>query len=401
MLLAAVLAATACSATTDTAAPEAQADAATTTESPTTTDPPAPTTTTAPAAPPEEPEQDTGAASTTVGAAPTTTLAGQASTGVPFPTERWPEAAIPAGVDVDALASVLDQAFDDTDDPYGQIDAVLVVHGGEIVLERYDDSYPADEPHDSWSVAKSVTNALLGVLVRDGELDMDAPAAIAEWSEPGDPRAAITPGLLARMSSGLEWDEVTDARQLVDTAGSIDAAAFQADRPLAAEVGTLFNYSTGSTAVNGRIIGDLVGTGDELRAWADTVLFGPLGIDSVELVRDANGYWVAGWGANMVARDFARFGLLYLRDGVWDGERILPEGWVDDAFTPSATLDAYGSGWWIGLNGEDTFSAEGFLGQKVVVVPDADLVVVVLAENFDGGRTAAFAGEIVELFRAA
>ncbi|MFW2381232.1 MAG: serine hydrolase domain-containing protein [Acidimicrobiales bacterium] len=317
--------------------------------------------------------------------------------GVPFPTDRWPEGTIPAGVDVDRLAETIESAFGSNKGSYGQIDAVLVVQGGEIVLERYDDSYPPQQPHDSWSVAKSVTHAVLGILVRDTLLDYDAPAAIQEWAE--DERAEITPEQLARMSSGLEWNERFDAIQLVGSAAGIDAAAQQSERPLVADVGSVFNYSTGSTAVNGRIIGDLVGTGDEFRDWIGGELFDPLGITSAELISDGNGYWVAGYGANMVARDFARFGLLYLRDGVWDGDRILPEGWVNDARTPSDTNSEYGAGFWIGLNGPDTFSAEGFRGQKVVIAPDSDLVVVVLSNNLNSDRSTAFASTIVNLFR--
>ena len=115
---------------------------------------------------------------------------------------------------------------------------------------------------------------------------------------------------------------------------------------------------------------------------------------------DADGYWVAGYGADMTARDFARFGLLYLRDGMWDGQRILPEGWVDTARTPTPLAPPYGAGFWIDVNALDSFSAEGFFGQKVVVVPDADLVLVVLAQNLDDNLSTELVSELVELLRA-
>ncbi|MDH3682504.1 MAG: beta-lactamase family protein, partial [Acidimicrobiia bacterium] len=304
--------------------------------------------------------------------------------GVAFPTDAWPEAELgerldPAGVA--AVTAVVDAAFDGSES-YGRIQAVLIVAGGQLVLERYGRGYSGDEPHVSWSVAKSVTHAMLGILTRDGQLDVTAPASVPEWSSPGDPRAQITPDMLARMSSGLAWNEPFDAFALVTAAAQIEAATRQAERELAGEPDTAFNYSTGSTAINGRLIGERVGTGDEFRSWADAELFAPLGIDSVELELDGSGYFIAGYGANMTARDFARFGLLYQRDGVWDGRRILPEGWVDYARSPSSTSEGYGSGFW--LVG-DTFSAAGFAGQRVVMVPEHDLIVVVLADELNDG----------------
>ncbi|MGI8791979.1 MAG: serine hydrolase domain-containing protein [Acidimicrobiales bacterium] len=341
------------------------------------------------------------------GAEPTTTVRFPAAPGlpdlpaqpdgVPFPTKAWATASANPKVagEIDGL---LDQAFAGPDDPFGRVEAVVVVAGGRIVAERYGRGHTADARHVSWSVAKSVTNALLGILAGDGRLDMFSPAAVTEWADPTDPRHAITPDALARMSSGLEWREVADAVALV---GSIDkgpAAAQQATRPLGGTVGGTFNYSTGSTSINGRIIGDLVGTGAEFTAWAHQVLFTPLGIEDVELLLDTSGYFAGGWGANMSARNFARFGLLYLRDGRWDGLRVLPPGWVDFSRSPSATNASYGAGWWLDRYGPGTFAAEGFMGQKVVVDPRHDVVVVVLAGNFDSGPPGRLAAALVSAF---
>jgi CubicO group peptidase (beta-lactamase class C family) len=296
------------------------------------------------------------------------------------------------------VAAIVDEAVAD-DSRFGTIDAVLVVEGGSIVAEAYGDGWGPSRVHPSWSIAKSVTHALVGALVADGAVDIDEPAAVGEWTSPGDPRSAITPQMLMQMTSGLQWDESTDVFDLLAVTARVNVAHEQADRPLTAPPGTAFNYSTGSTAIIGRVIGALVGTDDEFARWSDARLFDPLGIDDVELTFDADGYWVAGYGADMTARDYARFGLLYLRDGVWDGQRILPEGWVDGARTATPLAPPYGTGFWIDVNAAGTFSAEGFLGQKIVVVPDRDLVVVVLAQNLDDDLSTQLAAALIDMWR--
>ena len=255
--------------------------------------------------------------------------------GIPFPTSSWPEAPPPDFVDQDRLAAVLSDTFDAESARYGRIDALLVVSGGQLVLESYGNGFSAELRHDSWSVAKSITHALLGIAAREGRLDPFAPAAVEEWSSDGDPRVDITPDMLARMSSGLEWNELRDAPALVARAGGQNVAALQAERSLVASPDLRFNYSTGSTAINGRLLGDSVGTGQRFVDWAESVLFGPLGIHSARLRMDADGYWVAGYGADMRARDFARFGLFYLRDGVWTVSAFFhPAGWTTHVLRP-------------------------------------------------------------------
>ena len=318
--------------------------------------------------------------------------------GVSFPTAAWPEGTLGSNVDDDALAALMAEALEG--DRFGIVEAALVIDGGELVFESYGNGYDGEAPHVSWSVGKSVAHALLGVLTAEGQINVMAPAAVPAWQGAGDPRSAITPDMLARMSSGLEWNEASDVLSLVFGSGSDSASSYQIDRELVSDPDTTFNYSTGSTAVNGKIMADIVGTGDEFEAWAHEVLFDPLGIESVELEFDVDGNWIAGYGANMTARDFARFGLLYLRDGVWDGTRILPQGWVDYARTPSVTNQDYGSGFWLDDYSEGGFAAQGFRGQKVIVVPDHDLVLVVLADNVAPAPTDAFARQLTDLFTA-
>lgn len=325
--------------------------------------------------------------------------------GVPWPTVSWPTDDLPASADAAEVESILTAAFgapvvgvasanaqdvaaQQAQADYGDIEATLVVQGGEIILERYGNGYNGLTPHVSWSVAKSVTHGLLGILSGNDQLDVLSPASVPEWQAPDDDRSQITPDMLARMSSGLDWDENFDVPLLVFTAGLGSAAAVQAQRDLVVPVGTKFEYSTGSTAINARLMGDIVGRGAVFETWADTELFGPLGIDSVELEFDATDNWIGGYGANMTARDFARFGLLYMRDGLWDGQQILPDGWVDYARTPSVTNEDYGSGFWVDQHGAGSFSAIGFRGQIVAIDPTNDLIIVVLASGSTGGSNA-------------
>lgn len=355
--------------------------------------PPSDAAPTSSSATPSTPAQDTP--STAASTLESTALPTQPD-GVPFPTDEWPIA--PPRSDSRALVTLVDEALA-PGSSFGTIDAVLAIQGGAIVIEAYGEGWGPARVHPSWSIAKSVTHALVGVLVGESALDVDAPASIDEWGLAEDQRSAITPLMLLQMTSGLQWDESADVVDLVAGTSTINVADVQIERPLRAAPGTEFNYSTGSTSVVGRLIGDLVGTGDDFARWSDDVLFEPLGIDSVELTFDADGYWVAGYGADMTARDFARLGLLYLRDGVWDGQRVLPEGWVDAARTPTPLAPPYGTGFWIDVNAPDSFSAEGFFGQKVVVVPDADLVVVILAQNLDDALSTQLASALVDVVR--
>ena len=355
----------------------------TTTVAPTTTTTVAPTTTTTVA------PTTTTAVPTTTTTTPTTTLPEPVvaegypaqSGDVAWPTGAWPLADLPS-VAADEVLELVDEALRDPGRPYGVIDAVAIVRGGSLLLADSHEGYDPSTPHWSFSVAKSVTHAAVGILTGDGLLDIDAPTGLAEWPS-GDPRSEITIDDLLRMQSGLEWNEAaSDAVEIVAGAGRADASGYAAAKPLVAEPGTAFNYNTGNTAIVASLLADELGSGEALEAWLDDRLFGPLGITSVELELDGTGNWLGGTGANMSLEDFARFGLLYLRGGVWEDEWLLSEGWVDHARTPSASFAGYGAGWWLG---EGSLAAVGFLGQQISVVPEMDLVVVVLARGGDSG----------------
>jgi len=270
--------------------------------------------------------------------------------------------------------------------------AELVVHRGAVVHELYDAGTEPDTTLISWSTAKSVTHALVGIAVRQGLLELDAPAPVPEWA--GDERRTITLRQLLNMRSGLRFvedyvdDSISHCIDMLFGSGKDDVAGYAAALPLEHPPGSVFNYSSGTTNIIARMIGQAVGGGEAaMRAFMTEELFGPLGMTSADPRFDDAGTFIGSSFLYCTARDFARFGELYLADGVWDGRRILPEGWVDFARTPVPVPPdeefGYGAHWWLwdshGFPG--TFAAHGYEGQYIIVCPDRDLVVVRLGKT--------------------
>lgn len=266
----------------------------------------------------------------------------------------------------------------------GRTDAVLVVQGGRIAFERYGDGFDAARTHHSWSMAKSITQALVGMLVMDGKLDIAARADVPAWR--GDGREAITLDQLLRMSSGLKFIEdyapgggPSDVIAMLYNEGKADVAAYAAAQPLLHEPGTHWSYASGTTNIVSRIGARALG--GDFRAFMRERLLAPLGITSAIPKFDRAGTFIGSSYCFMSARDFARFGLLYLRDGMWEGRRLLPEGWVDYARTPTfqqagVTDNRYGAHWWLDFGGPGSFSANGYDGQFIIIRPDRDLIIV-------------------------
>jgi CubicO group peptidase (beta-lactamase class C family) len=296
--------------------------------------------------------------------------------GVPFPTTEWPIGELPARVDRESIDRAVDVAFG-ADDAASRVQSIVVVHGGRIVYERY---HPLDGPDTvfpSFSVAKSMTSALIGLLVADDRLTLDEHPDLPEWQRRGDRRRDVTLRDLLQMSSGLQWDEVYEAgADPLNMLQAPDAAAYVASKPLESAPGTVFEYSTGTTALLSGIAADTLGGCRKAVRYLESRLFDPLGITTDRLLLDPGGCWYGGLGADMTTRDFARFGLLYLRGGFWDGAQILPTAWIDETRVPAATNPEYGLQWWLDRDGS-SFQAEGFLGTRIVVVPALDLVVAV------------------------
>ena len=324
---------------------------------------------------------------------------------VPWPTGAWPAGEPDADVDCEALAGAYRVLIDEADEARtGQTHALLCVHRGRLVGEGYDAEHDRDSQLVSWSMAKSITHALAGILIRGGRLDPTAPLAIPAWREPGDPRGAITLEHLFRMVDGLDFVEeyipggVSHVIEMLFENGKHDVAGYAAARPAKHPPGSYWNYSSGTSNILARLLGEIVGGGEAgMRSFIEQELFAPLGIRGAEPRFDQAGTFIGSSYVFTTARNFVRFGLLYLRDGVWEGRRILPEGWVDHArrLTP-ASFDQYGAHWWLAQDGSGRFYASGFRGQYIVVDPARDLVLVRL-----GGTDASLRANLVHALAGA
>lgn len=294
-----------------------------------------------------------------------------------------------------ALKAAIDAAFaEPRNAPHRWTRAVVIVRDGEIIGERYAPGYRVDTPMLGFSMTKSVMNALVGILVRQGAVDVEKPAPIAAWQNANDPRRAITLEHLMRMETGLALDETGSG---FDPSNQMfydepDMAAYAERTQPVAPPHVRWHYSSASTHLVARIVRDAVGgDGSSVQRFAERELFEPLGMKHVVMEMDATGTPVGGHYLYASARDWARFGQLFLDDGVIDGERLLPKGWVRWSTTPTLGTD-YGAGWWtnrgddeaavhrrhVGIP-EDAFFATGNLGQRIAVIPSERLVIVRMA----------------------
>ena len=330
--------------------------------------------------------------------------------------EPWPliatATAEPPEINSKAMKRVLDRAFRE-DDPHTpkRTRAVVVVQDGWVIAERYAEGIRADMPLIGWSMSKSITHALIGRALQEGLLDPNLPPNVPEWSDPQDPRQRISLNQLLRMNSGLAFEESTGAlnsdlvRMLTQEA---DMAGFAASKPLVQQPGKRWNYSSGTTNILSRILRDAID--DDQRYWSfpSRALFAPLGMTSAVLESDSSGTLV---GSSLVwasGRDWARFGQLYLDQGSWNGAQLIPLDWVEQARTASrGSKGGYGAHWWLSRRKsrrdlpKDSFSAEGYQGQLLLVAPSQRTVVVRLGQTpkkpgFDAN---AFGAEVLSALR--
>ncbi|WP_333680741.1 serine hydrolase [Dyella sp.] len=295
-----------------------------------------------------------------------------------------------------ALRAALDQAFAEPDPAHPrQTKAIVVLHDGQLIAERYASGYGPETPIWAHSVTKSVTQALIGILVRQGRVRLDQPAPIAAWASPSDPHHAVTVDQLIRMDSGLPFDETDGPVNLATHMWfrETDTAAYAGSVPLAHAPGTTWAYGNLSYALLSKLIGNASGdTAVGAETFVRDALFAPLGMNHSVIETDQSGTLLGSGFMYASARDLARFGQLYLDDGVANGKRILPEGWA--AYAHSQTLDTgYGAGFWTNLVNtgsvpvwdapwgipqlpKDMYYARGAFGQYVIIVPSEHLVVV-------------------------
>jgi CubicO group peptidase (beta-lactamase class C family) len=310
-----------------------------------------------------------------------------------------PEIAGPAVVEPSdpALRAALDHAFEEpAAPPFRRTKAVVVVHDGKVIAERYAAGIGVDTPLLGFSMTKSVVNALIGILTQQGLVTPSMPAPIPEWRGAHDPRREIEVEHLMRMTSGLDLDETNsgfDPSSRMYLEG--DTAAYAVSTRMIAPSGTRWAYSSPTTQILARIVRDAVGGPEQTLAFAWRELFNPLGMRHVTLEFDASGTLQGSTYMLASARDWAKFGLLYLNDGMAGDKRILHPDWVD--FCAAATLGTdYGAGFWTNRSDylyakgrvqlgipRDAFFASGDLGQRIIIIPSQRLVVVRLGDSVD------------------
>ena len=295
--------------------------------------------------------------------------------------------------DTRLLNAVVEQAFTENDPALSRrTRAILVLHRGRLIAERYAPGFSAHTPMPGWSMAKSVINALVGILVEQGRIRLRDPVPVAAWHSPGDPRAKITWEHLLHMESGLQFDEsyrnpLSDV--MVMLLASPGAADFALAKPLEHEPGTHWKYTSGTTNIIASAIRQVVGEA-LYPEFPRKALFDRLGMSSAILETDARGTFVGSSFVYATARDWAHFGLLYAQDGIWNGQRILPAGWVKYSATPASHAPGgqYGSHFWLryppppeckGAHPDfpaDGFHAAGHEGQFLTIIPSRQLVIV-------------------------
>lgn len=299
-------------------------------------------------------------------------------------------------IDAARVKAAIDAAFDEPDAArLRRTRAIVVLHRGRLLGERYAPGFSAQMPMLGWSMTKSVTAALIGILVKDGKLALERNALLPQWSSPGDPRAQITLDQLLRMTSGLRFTE-SHVDPLEDVAVMLfatrDAAAFAIDKPLEAQPGTRWRYSSGTSVILGAVMRQAIGgSAEDYLAFPRRALFEPIGMRHAVLETDPAGNFIASSYLYASPHDWARFGQLLLRDGVWAGKRLLPPGWVKymSTLTQQSTRHDFGAHLWVKTTPPfdsllrpqpqlpaDTFHAVGHEGQFVSVIPSRELVVV-------------------------
>lgn len=360
-----------------------------------------------------------------------TSLASCGSSGPAEPPPLSEEALAAVGKEPGAPTKALARETDDlfTLDELGETRALVVMHGGEIAAERYAPGYSERTRFVSWSMAKTVTAVMIGMLVADGQLRLDAPAPVPRWQRPGDPRAEITLRHLLQMRSGLEHTEAGDPLydsgevRMLFLDGRDDMADYATAQPLEAEPGSKFEYSTNTTVIladiAARALTESRNPDVRRKAVADYLharLFGPIGMTSAVPEFERSGTLIGGSLIHATARDWAKFGELLRNKGSFRGEQIVPRQWVEEMITPSPKSPQYGLQTWLnrpvpeGMEQplfpdrapHSAFSAIGHMGQYVFVSPSQKLTVVRLGHSNAKERKAMLQqlADVIELYPA-
>ncbi|RBN49822.1 serine hydrolase domain-containing protein [Flavobacterium psychrolimnae] len=314
---------------------------------------------------------------------------------LPFPYgNKEPKDTIFANVDYTKLNAAVANAFDKKGELKKRTRSLLVIYKDKIIAEKYDTGFDKNSKILGWSMTKSITSAVFGVLEKQRKFDIDDPAPIKEWQN--DERKIITTNDLLHMNSGLEWEEkydkICDATQMLFQAE--DMSRVQLEKPSAFKPNTRWNYSSGTTNLLSGILRKQFKTHQEYLDFWYTDLIDKIGMNSMVIETDMAGNYVGssyGWATT---RDWSKFGLLYLHNGNWNGEQIFNEGWAKYTATPTNRSEGrYGGHFWLNAGGHfpdvptDMYYCSGFQGQMVAIIPSLDLVIVRMGlkedPNFD------------------
>lgn len=358
--------------------------------------------------------------------APLLMLAACSSQPEPAPLTQEALAAVAQepGAPTEELARAVDEVF--TADGVGETRAVVVMHGGYIAAERYAPGYGPKTRFVSWSMAKTVTAVMIGMLVADGRLRLDESPPLPRWQRPGDPRGEITLRQLLQMRSGLRHTESGEVPyessevRMLFLDGRDDMATFAESQPLEGEPGAEFEYSSNTTVILADIAARVLTKSRDpdvrRKAVADylqTRLFGPLGMTSMVPEFDRAGTLIGGSLIHGTARDWARFGDFLRNKGSYRGTQLVPRRWIEFMTTPSPRRGNYGAQTWLNRDppeGDDPlfadrgpdslFAAIGHMGQFILVAPDRKLVVVRLGHsgNEQIPRVVEELADVVELY---
>lgn len=310
-------------------------------------------------------------------------------------------------IDYAKLKQVVSESFKEKDAAKPvRTRAVLVLHNGNVIAEQYADGFSKNTKLMGWSMTKSITNALTGILVKDGKLNVADLAPVPEWKETTDVRHGITIKNILQQTTGLnfleDYEKSSDATKMLFA--NADMAAYTASHRARNRPGQVFYYTSGNINLLSRIIRQKVGEQD-YHALPYERLFYKLGMYNTIMEPDASGTFAASSYSYGTARDWARFGLLYLNDGVFNGQQILPEGWVRETITPCdvAKRGQYGYLFWLNAGGKnnpasrrypncptDMFYCHGYEEQFVFIIPSKNMVIVRLGltqhNNFDADK---------------
>ncbi len=314
---------------------------------------------------------------------------------LPFPYgDNEPKDSVFATIDYTKLNAAVANAFDEKGQKNKRTRSVIVIYKDKIIAEKYAPGIDKNSKILGWSMTKSITATMFGILQKQGKIDINKPAPIAEWAN--DERAKITVNDLLHMNSGLEWEEdytkICDATQMLFQAE--DMTQSQIHKPLVGKPNASWNYSSGTSNLLSGILRKQFRTHQEYLDFWYSALIDKIGMYSMLVETDMAGNYVGSSYSWATTRDWAKFGLLYLHKGNWNGEQLFDESWAKYVATPTnGSNGKYGAHFWLNAGGyfpdapRDMYSANGYQGQKVFIIPSQDLVVVRMGltedEKFD------------------